>query len=122
MRPDDGTRALGHLLRAVEHLALAAAAGARALGARGGALERVRAALREEERRWAGRAAHDPAAERVREVFEALVSVLEPVEPERERAPDDAQAARDLRGRDANAQARFDRPRVRWDTRARWRS
>jgi len=48
---------------------------------------------------WAERAARDPAAEKVREVFAALADVLED---------------------DANLE--FDRPRTRWDTRKRWRS
>jgi hypothetical protein len=113
---DDAARAVAHLFRALEELALAAAAGARLLGRRGDALASARTALRDEERRWAARAASDPAAERVREIFAALIDVLEPDGRE------PAQSARDLRGSDARARARFDRPRVRWDTRARWRS
>jgi hypothetical protein len=84
--------ALDHLLRAAQELALAVAAGE-------GALDRLRDALRAEEKRWAERAARDPAAERVREIFAALADVLEP-----------------------NAHSGFDRPRTRWDTRGRWRS
>ena len=87
-----GRSALDHLLRAAQELALAFAASA-------GALDRLRAELRAEEKRWAERAARDPAAERVREIFAALADVLEP-----------------------NAQRGFDRPRERWDTRGRWRS
>jgi hypothetical protein len=94
-----GARALVHLVRAAQELALALAAGASALGASGPTLERVRAALRAEEKHWAERAARDPAAEKVREVFAALADVLE----------DDANSG-------------FDRPRMRWDTRRRWRS
>ena len=90
--PERGPGALDHLVRAAQELALAVAAGA-------GALDRLRDALRAEEKRWAERAARDPAAERVREIFAALADVLEP-----------------------NTHSGFDRPRVRWDTRARWRS
>jgi hypothetical protein len=116
--PDDGARAVAHLLRAVEELALAAAAGARAFGRRGGLLDGARAALRDEERRWAARAAHDPAAERVRGIFAELVALLELDARTRARR----EPARDLRESEARTQSRFDRPRVRWDTRARWRS
>ena len=87
-----GPGALDHLVRAAQELALAVAAGA-------GALDRLRDALRAEEKRWAERAARDPAAERVREIFAALADVLEP-----------------------NTHPGFDRPRTRWDTRDRWRS
>lgn len=97
--PEPGARALAHLVRAAQELALAIAAGASAFGARGPTLERVRDALRAEEKHWAERAARDPAAEKVREVFAALADVLED---------------------DANLE--FDRPRMRWDTRRRWRS
>ena len=97
-------RALDHLVRAAQELALALAAGAHALGANARTLERVRAALRAEEKRWADRAAHDPAAERVREIVAALADVLEP------RAPT------------SGAHGEFDRPRKRWDTRGPWRS
>lgn len=97
--PEPGARAVAHLVRAAQELALAVAAGASALGAGGATLERVREALRAEEKHWAERAARDPAAEKVREVFAALADVLED---------------------DANLE--FDRPRMRWDTRRRWRS
>ncbi len=90
--PEREPGALDHLLRAAQELALA-------FGASSVALDRLRDALRAEEKRWADRAAHDPAAERVREIFAALADVLEP-----------------------NARAGFDRPRGRWDTRGRWRS
>ena len=76
--PEPGARALVHLVRAAQELALALAAGASALGGRGPTLEHVREALRAEEKRWAERAARDPAAARVREVFAALADVLEP--------------------------------------------
>ena len=52
--PEAGARALGHLVRAAQELALALAAGASALGG------------------------HGPALLRVREVFAALADVLEP--------------------------------------------
>ncbi|MGH9884114.1 MAG: hypothetical protein ACREBE_01195 [bacterium] len=97
--PEPGARALAHLLHAAQELALALAAGASALGARGATLDRVRDALRAEEKHWAERAARDPAAAKVREVFAALADVLED---------------------DANSE--FDRPRKRWDTRRPWRS
>jgi hypothetical protein len=99
--PDPGARALAHLLRAAQELALALAAGASALGGRGPALESVREALRAEEKRWAERAARDPAAARVREVFAALADVLEPSRPKNQK---------------------FDPPQMRWDTRKPWRS
>jgi hypothetical protein len=104
--PEPGRRAIGHLVRAAQEVALALAAGASALGGADGALERVRAELRAEEKRWAERAARDPAAERVREIVAALADVLEPSA----RAP----TSRESVG--------FDRPRTRWDTRRRWRS
>jgi hypothetical protein len=106
--PDPGARALAHLLRAAQELALALAAGASALGGRGPALESVREALRAEEKRWAERAAHDPAAARVREVFAALADVLEPSSRARPSARPKAQ--------------KFDPPKMRWDTRKPWRS
>ena len=99
--PEASARALGHLLRAAQELALALTAGASALGGTRHALERVRAALRAEEKRWAERAAHDPAAERVREIFATLSDVL----AASERVP----KSRKSEG--------FDRPRMRWDTR-----
>ena len=99
-------RALDHLVRAAQELALALTAGASALGGNSAALERVREALRAEEKRWASLAAHDPAAERVREIIAAIQAVLAPDE----RAP----KSRKSEG--------FDRPRTRWDTRKRWRS
>jgi len=104
--PEPGQNAILHLVRAAQELALALAAGAGALGANEHTLARVRDALRAEEKRWAERAAHDPAAERVREIIAALADVLEPSV----RAP----TSRESRG--------FDRPRTRWDTRKRWRS
>ncbi len=104
--PEPAARALGHLVRAAQELALALAAGASALGGRGPLLEHVREALRAEEKRWAERAAHDAAAARVREVFAALADVLE-LSP---RAS--ARAAKGM----------FDPPEMRWDTRKRWRS
>ena len=103
---EPGKPAFEHLVRAAQELALALTAGASALGRARPALEHVRAALRAEEKRWAERAAHDPAAERVREIFAAISEVLAPGE----RVP----KSRESEG--------FDRPRMRWDTRKRWRS
>ncbi len=103
---DRGKPAFEHLVRAAQELALALTAGASALGGTRPALDSVRAALRAEEKRWAERAAHDPAAERVREIFAALADVLEPTE----------------RAAKQRASTGFDRPRMRWDTRKRWRS
>ena len=103
---DPGKRALEHLVRAAQELALALTAGASALGGGGAALERLRAELRAEEKRWADRAAHDPAAERVREIFAALSDVV----------------GEDTRARESREKGRFDRPRMRWDTGKRWRS
>jgi hypothetical protein len=103
---EPGKPAFEHLVRAAQELALAFTASASALGGTGHALERVRAALNAEEKRWAERAAHDPAAERVREIFAALADVLAPSQRVRK--------SRESEG--------FDRPRMRWDTRKRWRS
>ena len=97
--PEPGRNAILHLVRAAQELALALGAFAGALGANEHTLARVRDALRAEEKRWAERAARDPAAAKVREVFAALADVLE---------------------HDANLE--FDRLRMRWDTRGRWRS
>ncbi len=44
----------------------------------GPALASLRSGLREEQKRWAARAAHDPSAARVRDVIVALLTVLEP--------------------------------------------
>ncbi len=104
--PEPGRRAIDHLVRAAQELALALAAGASALGGNQATLERVREALRSEEKRWAERAAHDPAAERVREIYAAMVDVLAP-------------SVRERTGRESEG---FDRPPTRWDTRKRWRS
>ncbi len=104
--PDPGQRALEHLVRSAQELALALASGASVLGGSAPSLERVRAALRAEEKRWAERAAHDPAAERVREIFAALSDAIAPSVHTRRK--------REREG--------FDRPKVRWDTRDRWRS
>ena len=98
---EPGKPAFEHLVRAAQELALALTAGASALGGTRSALERVRAGLRAEEKRWAERAAHDPAAERVREIFATLSDVL----AASERVP----KSRRSEG--------FDRPRMRWDTR-----
>jgi len=105
---DSGGRALRHLLRAAEELALALAAGLEELGARTNASATLHAALRAEECRWRARAADDPAAARVAEVFGALADVFAP-----ETRAQSAQ--RDTR-------RKFDPPRVRWDTRPPWRS
>ena len=99
--PEPGARAREHLLRAAQELALALAAGASAFGGLGPVQARLREALRAEEKRWADRAAHDPAAERVREVFAALADLFEP-------GP---------HARKSDERGRFDRPRMRWDTR-----
>ena len=104
--PEPSRRAIEHLVRAAQELALALAAGASALGANADTLARVREALRAEEKRWAERAPHDPAAERVREIIAALADVLEP----------------SVRAPTSNETRGFDRPRMRWDTRKRWRS
>jgi hypothetical protein len=109
---DSTARALAHLIRAAEELALAIAAGVQELDERTQARATLLAALRNEERRWRARAAVDPAAERVAEIVGALADVVEP--PARPRTAS-AEARRDTR-------RKFDPPRVRWDTRARWRS
>jgi len=103
---DAGARALLHLLRAADELARALAAALEALGADTRAHSSLRAALRDEERRWRARAAHDVAAARVAAVFGALAALLEP----RERAAP------------SEPRPKFDPPQVRWDTPARWRS
>ena len=104
--PEPGRHAILQLVRAAQELALALAAGAGALGANERTLARVRDALRAEEKRWAERAAHDSAAERVREIIAALADVLEP----------------SARKPSSEERGGFDRPRKRWDTRGRWRS
>jgi len=104
--PEPGRNAIPHLVRAAQELALALGAFAGALGANEHTLARVRDALRAEEKRWAERAAHDSAAERVREIIAALADVLEPTSRE--------PTSRERGG--------FDRPRKRWDTRGPWRS
>ena len=103
MAPDAGARVIRHLALAAEELGRAFAVALQAFGeeTRGAAL--LRAALRDEERRWRERAPRDAAAARVAEVFAALADLLEP--PKR----------REPRGK-------FDPPEVRWDTPARWRS
>jgi hypothetical protein len=87
---------LSHFARALEELLLGVLASTRSLAS-------LRRALRAEEQRWAARAGDDPAAERVREIFAALADVLEP--PSK-----------------SGRRPKFDPPRERWDTRARWRS
>ena len=103
---EPGKRALEHLVRAAQEAALALASAASAMATNEKALDRVRAALRAEEQRWAENAGEDPAAERVREIFAAIQDVLAP----------------DARARKRGEGAGFDRPRTRWDTRKRWRS
>jgi hypothetical protein len=110
---DSSERALEHLIRAAQELALAVAAGLQELGERTQARATLLAALRAEERRWRERADGDPAAARVAELVGALADVLEPAA--RARDSSEATAPRDTR-------RKFDPPRVRWDTRARWRS
>ena len=100
---DAGARVIRHLARAAEELARAFAAALQAFGEETRAASQLRAALRDEERRWRARAAHDAAAARVAEVFAALADLLEP--PNR-----------------AEPSEKFDPPPVRWDTPARWRS
>ncbi len=110
---DSTSRALLHLIRAAEQVALALAAGLEELGERSHARATLLAALCAEERRWLARAERDPAAARVAEIIGALADVFEPAtdaDPSREES-----AARDTR-------RRFDPPRRRWDTRAPWRS
>jgi len=103
---EPGKRALEHLVRAAQEAALALAAAASAMATNEKALDQVRAALRAEEQRWAALAGEDPAAERVREIFAALCEVLAPAANAKKRPN----------------KGRFDRPRMRWDTRQRWRS
>ena len=103
MAADAGARVIGHLARAAEELARAFAAALQAFGEDTRAASLLRAALRDEERRWRERAARDAAAARVAEVFAALADLLEP--PKR-----------------TEAREKFDPPEVRWDTPARWRS
>jgi hypothetical protein len=110
---DSTARALLHLIRAAEELALAVAAGMEELGERTHARATLLAALRTEERRWRARADTDPTAARVAELVGALADVFEP--PARARGASEETARRDTR-------RKFDPPRVRWDTRARWRS
>lgn len=102
------SRASRHFARALEELAFALAALVEEIGERTHARATALAALRAEERRWRARAADDAAAARVAEVFAALADVFDP--PVRE-----PRATRDTK-------RKFDPPRVRWDTRARWRS
>jgi hypothetical protein len=110
---DSTSRALVHLIRAAEQVALALAAGLEEWGERTHARATLLEALRDEERRWLARAAHDPAAARVAEIMGALADVLEPATPAHRAREDNA--ARDTR-------RKFDPPRRRWDTRAPWRS
>jgi len=100
---DAGARVIRHLARASAELAAAFAAALQAFGEESRAASLVRAALRDEERRWRARSPGDAAAARVAELFAALGDVLEP--PWRGEAP-----------------AKFDSARVQWDTPARWRS
>ncbi|HKC50979.1 MAG TPA: hypothetical protein VKF60_09315 [Myxococcota bacterium] len=106
---DSTSRALLHFIRAAEELALGVAAGLQELAANTTLL----AALRAEERRWRVRADADPAAARVAELFGALADVFEPTP--RTSGTSEQSARRDTR-------RKFDPPRVRWDTRTRWRS
>ena len=106
---EPGQRALEHLVRAAQEMALALTAGASAFAENTAALDRVRAALRAEEKRWADLAGDDPAAERVRQIFAALCEVLAPAAPKES-------------ARKSPKTGRFDRPGMRWDSRKRWRS
>jgi len=106
---DSTSRALLHWILAAEELALGVAAGLQELGVHTTLL----AALRTEERRWRARADADPAAARVAELIGALADVFEPAP--RTRDTSEHSARRDTR-------RKFDPPRVRWDTRTRWRS
>jgi len=103
---DSAASALRHLARAAEELALALVTGMQALGARTRAREALHGALRAEERRWRARADSDVAAARVAELFAALADVF----------------AEELPRERRDTTRKFDPPRVRWDTRARWRS
>jgi hypothetical protein len=102
---DSRERALAHLLGALEELAGLFALSLEWLVGRA----RLCAELRGAEARWRERAPGDPAAARVAEIFGALAEVFEaPPAPRR--------AAR------RDTVRKFDPPRTRWDTRARWRS
>jgi hypothetical protein len=114
------SRALVHLVRSLEELLRAGAEAAAELADRsrerrvtqgvatvlagwleaadGPALDALREALRRERSRWESRAAHDPAAARVRDLFAALLEVL----------GDDAGAA----GPRASGRSRRVRPRA----------
>jgi hypothetical protein len=85
-------RALAHLLGALDELAA-----------------QLCAELRSEEKRWRERSGRDPAAARVAEIVGALADVFE------------APSARRRASR-RDTERKFDPPRTRWDTPARWRS
>ena len=86
----DERRALGHLLLGIEELLRAGAEAAAALRAQSGAaprgqegergsaplLDSVRAALEREVTRWELRGDDDPAARRVRDLFEAILDLI----------------------------------------------
>jgi hypothetical protein len=65
-----------HFAKAIEELLRAGADGLALLG-EGPGLGALRGALRDERRRWELRAAGDPAAARVHDLIDALLSVLE---------------------------------------------
>jgi hypothetical protein len=103
---DSTASALRHLARAAEEFTLALGAALQTLGERTHARAVLHRELRAEERRWRARAASDSAAARVAELFSALADVFEEAPPHEPR----------------DSKRKFDPPRVRWDTRARWRS
>ena len=108
----DERRALGHLLLGIEELLRAGAETAAALRAHtrpgeSGAseqgsgdatrplLDEVRAALAREVARWELRGDDDPAARRVRDLFEAILEAIEPqAEPEANARPQPEDRAR----------------------------
>jgi hypothetical protein len=72
-------RPILHLARGIDELLRAGAEGLDVLLERldSPSLEALREALRAEVRRWDGRANGDPAAARVRDLFAAILAVLE---------------------------------------------
>ena len=77
-----------HLVRGLEELLQAAAAGLEAWREGGDLLQLLREGVRVERSRWARRAADDPAARRVRDLCTAVLDILEnDAAPQRSRAP-----------------------------------
>jgi hypothetical protein len=110
---DSREKALLHLIRAAEELALAVAVAVQELGERTRLFATLCSALRDEERRWLARAETDRAAARVADLMGALADVFEP-------APRDESESRARARR--HTRTKFDPPPPRWDTRAPWRS